>query len=146
MSQLEKLILSLYVHSRTSFIDGNQLDNDIISKIPYLHSFIFDIVTKDDIIDEEYLPTSDNVRRALIRKAYNVGCYIDYLSTESGRCHIYSLPFTMERIQEITKKFLPDGVFINVRKLCVNDSVRSIEYDFFVLISQAFPLLEDLTV
>ncbi|CAF1546890.1 unnamed protein product [Rotaria sp. Silwood1] len=52
----------------------------------------------------------------------------------------------MERINAITSKYLPCGVFRHVRKLCVRDPMRSIEYDFFVLISQAFPLLEDLTV
>ncbi|CAF0928190.1 unnamed protein product [Rotaria sp. Silwood1] len=146
MSQLEKLTLSLYVRERTSFIDGTHLDNDIISKMPLLHTFIFDIVTEHVIINKEYLPTSDDVRRALFQRGYNIDCYIDYLWTEKGRCHIYSLPFTMESINVITNKFFPNGVFMNVRKLYVHDPMRSIEYDFFVRISQAFPLLEELTV
>jgi hypothetical protein len=146
MSQLEKLTLSLVVRGRTSFIDGTHLNNDIINKMPYLHTFIFDIVTEHVTINEENLPTSDDVRHALIQRGYNVGCYIDYHETESGRCHIYSLPFTMNRINAFTIKFVPCGVFMNVRKLCVNDPMRPIEHDFFLLISQAFPLLEDLTV
>jgi len=145
MSQLEKLTLSLQVHLRISFIDGTHLDNDIISKMPYLHTFIFDIVTEYVIINEKLLPTSDDVRRALIQRGYNVGCYIDYVCNRTGRCHIYSLPFTLERIQEITIKF-PGSVFMHVRHLVVSDFFRSIEHDFFVLISQAFPLLEYLTV
>jgi hypothetical protein len=146
MSQLEKLILSLYIHNRTSFIDGIHLNNDIISNMSYLHTFIFDIVTEHVTIDEKYLPTSDDVRRALVQKGYNVDCYIDYQWSEGGRCHIYSLPFTMERINTITTTFLSAGVFMNVRKLCISDTMRSVEHDFFVQISQAFPLLEDLTV
>jgi hypothetical protein len=51
----------------------------------------------------------------------------------------------MKRIQEITTKF-PGGVFTHVRHLVVHDFFRSIEHDFFVLISQAFPLLKHLTV
>ncbi|CAF1135525.1 unnamed protein product [Rotaria sp. Silwood1] len=147
ISQLEKLTLSLYAHGRASFIDGAHLNNDIIIKIPYLHTFIFDIVTEDVIINKAYLPTSDDVRRAFIQKGYNVDCYIDYLWNERrSQCHIYPLPFTIKRINAITNKYLPCGVFKHVRKLCVSDPIRSIEYDFFVLISQAFPLLEDLTV
>jgi hypothetical protein len=146
MSKLEKLTLSLYVRGRTSFIDGTHLDNDIISKMPYLHTFIFDIVTEHVRIDKEHLPTSDHVRRALIEKGYNVGCYIDYLLNEGGRCHIYSLPFIMECMNAITIQFLPDGAFTHVRKLCLYDPMRSIEHDFFILISQTFPLLEYLTV
>jgi hypothetical protein len=146
MLQLEKLTLSLYVHGRTSFIDGIDLNNNIINKMGYLHTFYFDIVTEDVIINKEYLPRSDDIRRVLIERGYNVGCYIDYLLNERGRCHIYSLPFTMERINAITNKFLSDGIFMNVRKVYVNDPMRSIEYNFFDLISKTFPLLEDLTV
>ena len=51
----------------------------------------------------------------------------------------------MECMHPITNKF-PGGVFMHVRKLCMNDLMRSIEYDFFVLICQAFPLLEFLGV
>ncbi|CAF3514073.1 unnamed protein product [Rotaria socialis] len=145
MSQLEKLTLSLYVDGRTSFIDGTHLNNDIISKMPYLHRFNFDIVTEIVIISNEYLPTSDDVRRPLIEKGYNVDCYVDYLGTERGRCHIYSVSSTMERMHVITNKF-PDGIFMNVRIVYVSDSMHSIEYDFFVRISQAFPLLKHLTV
>ncbi|CAM4984896.1 unnamed protein product, partial [Rotaria socialis] len=65
--------------------------------------------------------------------------------TERGRCHIYSVSSTMERMHVITNKF-PDGIFMNVRIVYVSDSMHSIEYDFFVRISQAFPLLKHLTV
>ncbi|CAF0940590.1 unnamed protein product [Rotaria sordida] len=68
----KKLTVSLYVHGRTSFIDGTHLNNDIISKIPYLHRLNFDIITEIVIINNEYLPTSDDIRRALIEKGYNV--------------------------------------------------------------------------
>ena len=146
MSQLEKLILSLYIHNRTSFIDGIHLNNDIISNMPYLHTFMFDIVTEHVTIDEKYLPTYDDICRALIQKGYNVDCYIDYQCNGGGRCHIYSLPFTMERINTITTTFLFAGVCLHVRKLCVSDTMRSIKHDFFVQISQVFPLLEDLSV
>jgi hypothetical protein len=125
MSQLQKLTLSLLVCSRNSFIDGTQLVNDIINNMPCLNSFIFDIVTQGVTIDEELLPKSDEVLCALIPRGYNVGCYIDYLYNTFGRCHIYSLPFTMKRIHEITTKF-PGGIYTHVRHLVVNDFFRSI--------------------
>jgi hypothetical protein len=146
MSQLEKLTLSLCVQHRTSFIDGTRLNNDIISKMPSLHTFIFDIVTERFTIDRKHIQSSDDIRRPLIQKGYNVACYMDDLSTKIRRCHIYSLPFTMKYINTISSKFPFDGVFTYVRILCVKDQMSSIEYDFFNLISQAFPSLEDLTV
>jgi hypothetical protein len=146
MSQLEKLTLSLCVRHRTSFIDGTHLNNNIISKMPYLHTFIFDIVTECSRFDGKYLQSSDDIRRPLIQKGYHVACYMDRPSDGIRRCHIYSLPFTMKYINTITSKFCFDGVFTYVRKLYVDDRRSSIEYDFFILISQGFPLLEDLTV
>jgi len=145
MLQLEKLTLSLIARDRTSFIDGNQLYNDIICKLSHLHTFIFDIVTENVPIDKELLPTSDDVRRALIQRGYHVDCYIDYYIGDKGRCHIYSLPFTMEQMHIVTNNF-PGGLFMSVRKLCVNDSLRPFEHDFFAHISRAFPLLNRLSI
>ncbi|CAF1357866.1 unnamed protein product [Rotaria sordida] len=62
-----------------------------------------------------------------------------------GQCHIYSLPFTMERIDTHSRKF-PGGLFMTVRHLVAHDLFRPFEYDFFVRISQAFPLLNKLTI
>jgi hypothetical protein len=146
MSQLEKLTLSLCVCNRTSFIDGNHLNNNIINTMPYLHTFIFDIVTECVTIDQEHLQSSYDIQRPLIQKGYHVACYINYLPAGIHRCHIYSLPVTMKYINPITSKFPFDDIFIYVRKLCVKDRRSSIEYDFFIRIPQAFPLLEDLTV
>ncbi len=72
MSQLEKLKLSLIVCYRTSFIDGTHPVNDILSKISYPHTFIFDITYENVIISKELLPTSDDVQHTLIRRAFNI--------------------------------------------------------------------------
>jgi len=145
MSQLEKLTLSFIVRGRTSFIDGNHLVNDILSKMPYLHTFIFNIITEIFTPHEQLLPTSDDVELALIQKGYKVNCYTDYTKFSMGQCHIYSIPFTMERIDTHSRKF-PGGLFLTVRHLVAHDLYHPFEYDFFVRISQAFPLLNKLAI
>ncbi|CAF4222168.1 unnamed protein product, partial [Rotaria magnacalcarata] len=92
MLQLEKLTLSLRVCSRTSLIDGTHLLNDILSEMSHLHTFIFNIITQSTMINEELLPTPDDVSRPLIQRGYNVGCYTDFCQMEMCQCHIYSLP------------------------------------------------------
>jgi hypothetical protein len=146
MSQLEKLSLSLRIRSRTSFIDGNHLNNHIIRKMPYLHTFIFDIVTECIAMDEKDFVSSDDIRRPLIENGYDVACYIDYYPSVINQCHIYSLPFTMKSMNTISSRFSFSGIFPYVRKLRVLERISSIECEFFILISQTFPLLEDLTV
>jgi hypothetical protein len=75
----------------------------------------------------------------------NVGCYTDYSTVDMGQCHIYSLPFTLERMDTFTNKF-PGGLFMTVRHFVAYDMWHPFEHDFFVRISQAFPLLNKLTI
>ncbi|CAF1530911.1 unnamed protein product [Rotaria sp. Silwood1] len=145
MSKLEKLTVSLIVYRRISFIDGNHLVNDILSNMSHLHTFIFNIITDSVIIDEELLPTPDHVVRPLIEKGYNVKCYTDYCTINKGQCHIYSLPFTLECMYMFTNKF-PGGLFVNVRHFVARSVWHPFEHDFFAQISQAFPLLNKLTI
>ncbi|CAF1409157.1 unnamed protein product [Adineta steineri] len=149
MSNLEKLTLSLSVRRRNSFIDGIYLTDEICSSMPHLHTFIFDIVSYDTIFYVHPKPSSDDVRQTFIENGYHVDCYIDYctdiMTDGLGRCHIYSLPFTMEHIQYISSRF-PGGIFGNVRVLRVVDTKRSFGKTFFAKISRSFPLLTRLTV
>ncbi|CAF5179822.1 unnamed protein product, partial [Rotaria magnacalcarata] len=59
-------------------------------------------------MNEELLPTPDDVKRALIQRGYNVNCYTDYSVFSNGQCHIYSLPFTMDRMYTHSSKFHGD--------------------------------------
>ncbi|CAF4018266.1 unnamed protein product, partial [Adineta steineri] len=146
MSKLEKLTLSLIVDRRNSFIDGHYLVNDILSNMSHLHTFIFNIITKRVIIDEEFVPTRDNILHPLIEKGYNADCYTDYCTISNGQCHIYSLPFTLECMHTFTNKF-PDGcVFVNVRHFVARSVWRPFEHEFFAQISRAFPLLNKLEI
>ncbi|CAF0793172.1 unnamed protein product [Adineta steineri] len=146
MSKLEKLTLSLIVDRRNSFIDGHHLVNDILSKMSHLRIFIFNIITKRVIIDEEFLVTRDNILRPLIEKRCNAGCYTDYCTISDGQCHIFSLPFTLERMDVFTNKFPDSCLFMNVRHFAAGLIWRPFEHEFFAQISRAFPLLNKLEI
>ena len=145
MSQLEKLTISLIVRGRSSFIDGAHLVNDILSKMSHLHTFIFNIISENVTIDEELIPTPDNIERALIQRGYNVNCYTDYNELSKSQCHIYSLPFTMDSM-EIHSSKLPGGLFLTVRNLRMLNFVHPFEHDLFTRISQGFPLLNKFSI
>jgi hypothetical protein len=145
MLHLEKLTLSLRVRDRTSFINGTHLDYYILSKMVHLHTFIFDIVTECVMIYAQPELSPDDIRRTFIEKGHHVDCYIDYHYRNIGRCHVYSLPFNMERIRHITHSF-PGGMFMNVRVLRMCDDYHSFEHGFFAQISRSFPLLSRLTL
>jgi hypothetical protein len=145
MSNMEKLTLSFRVRRRNSFIDGIYLSNEISSYMSHLHTFIFNIVSDDSTINVHPKPSSDDIRRTLIEGGYHADCYGDYYRNDIGRCQVYSLPFTIERINYLTSRF-PGGLFMNVRVLRVCDIARSFENTFFTKISRSFPFLRHLSV
>ncbi|CAF3797550.1 unnamed protein product [Rotaria sp. Silwood1] len=126
MSQLEKLTLSLEIGNRRTYVEGTHLNNEILSQMSYLRTFIFDIVTH--IVDSnEILKSNDDVRRIFVQ---HVDGYIDYFPNKEGRCHLFSLPFTMKYMHAVTNNF-PGGIFRKVRMSSIFDDIRSFEYDFF---------------
>ncbi len=145
MSNIEKLTLAVRVKNQTSFLDGIYLNNVIISHLTHLHTFIIDFVTEDVRLHPQVMPSPDDIRRTFIQNNHNVDCYIEYHSALQGRCHVYSLPFVMERIHTITHSF-PGGMFMNVRLLNIFDFEHSFEHAFFVQISRSFPSLNHLTL
>ncbi|CAF1446521.1 unnamed protein product [Adineta ricciae] len=145
MLQLEELTLSLVVDGRTSLIDGTHLVDNILNKLSYLQVFIFNIITEYVRIDEELLPTLDEIKRPLVEMGFDVNCYIDYNEFYKCQCHIYSLPVTIDAMHIHSGKF-QGGLFMTVRELYLKDLVRSFEHVFFAQIAQAFPLLKKLTI
>lgn len=146
MSNLEKLTLCFRVRGRSSFIDGVYLRNEVLHSMTKLNRFEFDIVCDETFINSVFEPNREFIRRTLISNGYNGDCYVNYSPAESiGRCHLYSLPFTMNRIHRITSTF-PGGNFVNVRSLRVFDLFRSFENSFFIKISHSFPMLTELSV
>jgi hypothetical protein len=59
-------------------------------------------------------------------------------------CHVYSLPFTFTRLKYITNNF-PNIVFNTVTHLYAYDTM-AFEHEFFMRISQAFPVLKCFSV
>ncbi|CAM4981717.1 unnamed protein product [Rotaria socialis] len=145
MSHLEKLTLSLGIRGRTSFIDGTHLDNCILSRLPHLHTFVFNIIT-DFVRSTEYFePSADHIRRTFIQRGHHADCYIDCHHSNMRRCHVYSVPLNMECMRHISHGF-PGGTFINVRILSMLDDSHPFEHNFFAQISRSFPLLSRLIV
>jgi hypothetical protein len=143
MSNLEKLTLSIRVRNRPSFIDGTYLDDHIFTCMSHLHTFNFDIVTQDVIINQQVKPSSDDIRRTFVQRGHQADGYICYDDHNIGRSHVYSLPFHMKQIQFIKHGF-PGGMFKNVHVLRMCDFFHSFEHSFFAQISRSFPLLSRL--
>jgi hypothetical protein len=97
------------------------------------------------MINEELLPSSDDIRRTFVQSGQHADCYIDYWPNEGSQYHVYSFPYTMDRLRTISYNF-PGGLFVSVRFLMVYDATHSFEHDFFMRISQSFPLLKILSL
>lgn len=102
MISLEKLILNFTVTNRSTFIDGNHFQNEILLHMPRLQSFAFDIVTYINFGQEVNIQSNDDIQNTFLNKRYGqVTCCLEYFANTKANCHIYSLPFTMDGIHRI---------------------------------------------
>ena len=98
----------------------------------HLHRFIFDIVIEDVMINGQTKPSLNDTQRTFIQVGHLTDCYIDCLYNGKGRCHVYSVSFTMERIHPIMHRF-PGGMFVfYVRTIIFTLSKRHSLLEFLV--------------
>jgi hypothetical protein len=148
MINLKELTLFLSVFtSYCTYIDGIQLDNQILIYMPQLNKFTFSINTgaigEDNEID---LRSNEDIQRTFIGKRYGqVGSYVHIRQEHNvGMSHIYSLPYQFEYFLHLNNSFQGD-MFDTVQCLTMTDG-RPFEHNLFKLISQCFPLLKKLNV
>ncbi|CAF3203245.1 unnamed protein product, partial [Rotaria sp. Silwood2] len=148
MSNLEELTLFLMIKRYDStYIDGNQLYNQILIHMPRLNKFTFSINT---LICNRYvniiLPSNDDIQRSFIERNFqHVDSYADdYLVNCEGRCHIYSLPYQFDKFHHLNNSF-QGRIFEKVEWVIMTDT-RPFEHEFFKNISKSFPFLRQLSV
>ncbi len=146
MINLKKLALCFVSTCRETFINGNNLKQNIISHMPHLNQFIFNIQSRGLFTDLMSFPSNDDIHRTFTSfKDYQVITCVDYFSkAEYGQCHIYSCPYTLTHYKNVTNNF-PGELFNNVQEIELFDE-RPFEHDFFIRISQAFPFLKVLLI
>jgi hypothetical protein len=92
-----------------------------------------------------HLLSREDIQRTFIDETlYQADCSVDYWPPQATLCHIYSHPFTGERLASITNNFA-GGSFNRVRCLLLIDRYP-FEHNFFERIAQSFPLLDQLSV
>ncbi|CAF2924919.1 unnamed protein product [Rotaria sp. Silwood2] len=146
MINLEKLALYFMADYDDIFIDGNNLQKNIISHMPRLNQFIFNIRSMINYDNLNYFPSNEDIRRTFINfKDNQVTSCVDYFpKSKYGQCHIYSCPYTLTYYENLTNNF-PGGLFNTVQQIELFDE-RPFEHEFFIKISQSFPFLKELTI
>jgi hypothetical protein len=144
MSNLEELTLNILIEHRTRFVDGTQINNEILVHLPQLYRFIFHISTE---VTQQHLVhnlSEDNIQQTFVNIGYQqVGCFFTHHSS-SKKCDIFSLPFMFDRFESIGITF-PNIIFTHVKHLGVDDLVP-FEHEFFLRIAHSFPLIKILNV
>jgi hypothetical protein len=145
MINLEELELLFEIRRFEGFVDGNTL-KDIISHIPRLYKFTFNIFSIVIHCDQNNFPSDE-----CIRKTFE--CYYDndiricinhFQEQKFSQCLIYSYPYKLEFYINVTNNF-SGGLFTSVTKVSLYDE-RPFEYEFFVRIAQSFPFMKELKI
>jgi len=130
------------------FIDGFDLQRDIISHMPHLRQFHFHIRS---IVPNAPHIDIDTIRQSFIQQQQSVDCVLDYFNSHrAGQCQIFSLPFIGTRLDFISNRFPlfneNQNTFSNVTTILLFDAVEPFENSFFGLVCQALPHLKSLEV
>ncbi|CAF4881718.1 unnamed protein product [Rotaria sp. Silwood1] len=145
MSNLEKLCLNVICETNT-FIDGNELKQNIINHVPRLERFEFYICSGIYLRNQIYLPSKEDIQHTFRDfKDDQVISYVDYFQEEPySLCHIYLYPGQLKYYYTVTNNF-PGVLFTCVRKISLYDE-RPFEHEFFLRIAQSFPILKILSL
>jgi hypothetical protein len=146
MSNLEKLHLNVYATMKKTFIDGNNLNKNIVNHITQLRKFTFDIRSYLNDRNENDLPTNEDLKYTFSHfKNNEIISYIDYFPyRRSAWCTIYTYPYT--RKTYYVTNYFPDVLCKSVREITLCDEQHPFEYEFFLRISQSFPFVEKLSL
>jgi hypothetical protein len=146
MINLEKLALYFVTNRNGTFINGIHLKTNIINHMSRLNEFIFNIQSIVRCNNPMHLLSNEDIYLTFQSfEYYKIICCVDYFPRrEYGQCHIYSYPYALRHYDNITNNF-PGGLFPNVQEITLFDE-HPFQHEFFIQISQAFPLLEKLSV
>ena len=151
LSNVEHLILLLAVGINDSgpdhFIDGSDLQRDVVSSMPHLRQLDFHIRS---IVRQASHIALDTIRQTFVQQEQqSIDCALDYFRNDYGQCHIYSLPFVGTRLDLISNRFPlfhETNHFSNVTILLLFDDLKSFEHIFFERVSRSLPRLRTLEV
>jgi hypothetical protein len=143
LSTIEYLTLLLAVgverFQPRHFIDGYDLQRDIISHMPHLRQFYFHV--RSIVVFVPHIDI-DTIRQSFFHQEQSVDCVLDYFNNDCGQYQIFSLPFIGTRLDFISNRFpLFDenkNTFSNVTTILLFDDLKPFEYNFFRLVFSSF--------
>ncbi|CAF1056031.1 unnamed protein product [Rotaria sordida] len=150
-SNVEYLTLLLAIgvtgYESGNFVNGYDLEKDIVSYMPHLRQFNFHIRS---ILKKASHITIDTIRQSFIKlQQQSVDCALDRFNNNHSQCQIYSLPFIGTRLDFISNRFpLFDinNMFSMVTILLLFDDVKPFENIFFAHVARALPSLKTLEI
>lgn len=144
MSQLEELTLDLFIENRDTIVDGTHLHDEILLHMPQLKKFIFHICTDCEDIDLSNQLSCNDIQQTFDKIGKKqVACILNSIVDECIG-HVFSLPFSFDRLQWIGNTF-PDIIFHFVVFLKIHE-VNALQHEFFLRLARSFPLLNELHV
>ncbi|CAF3726374.1 unnamed protein product [Rotaria sordida] len=149
LSNVEYLTLLLAIDGTTSrlnnFVNGFDLEKDILSYMRHLRQFNFHIRT---IFENATHVEIDTIRQSFMKyQQESVDCAVDFFNNNYGQCQIYSLPFIGNRLDFISNRFPLFNMtktFSMVTMLLLFDDVKPFENLFFARIARDLSHLKTL--
>ncbi|CAF1111668.1 unnamed protein product [Adineta ricciae] len=133
--------------NESTYIDGNDLYDNICNYMPRLNQFTFSITTFiDDLNRNIYLPSNNEVQASFIgRYKQKVGSYVNTCPSKmQSECRVYSLPYQFKEYIDLSNAYSSNR-FDKVQHLIMCDK-KPFGYELFKLVARDFPFLRELSV
>ena len=144
MINLKELTLYMIIDGRNKFIDGNDINNEILIHMTQLNRLKFCISSTIRINNLNVHLFKDDIQQTFTNALFKkVECIINN-RYPFVTCHVFSLPFMLNKLQYIGNIF-PSIIFNHVKILLIED-VIPFQHEFFIRLAWSFPLLEQLCV
>ena len=146
MINLKELDLTIALANNDKCIDINILNKDIVTHMPQLNKFTFNIYSKIHHRNPNRLILYEHSQQIFAYFYHNqVNICVDHFpENEYTQCHIYSYPYKLNFYKNITNHF-PGGLFPSVTSVFLYDEC-AFEYEFFRQIARSFPFMKILRI
>jgi hypothetical protein len=145
MLNLEELTLYLYIMGGSTFISGDDLENEILIHMPQLHTFSFYMASQNVIADLNIRISNVDIEQTYINVKYcQIRSMVDYFYPTEMICRVFSIPFKFDRLEYISDD-IPNMIFNTVTRLTLQDR-HPFKHEFFLRLAQAFPFLKNLSL
>lgn len=136
MLNLEHLFLYIVASQIKGFIDGNNLKRNVVSYLPRLKRFCFNIRSIIRAWNQIDISSDEDLQKTFqdFQDQQIVSCVIIFPEEKQAYCHVYSRPYTIRCYDDVANHFRVNSFQRFAMYLYMTKFILNISFSFKLLI------------